>query len=58
MYRVMRFITSGQFDAQTHFFNVKVKQAKQRTRNLQGGTSEYNVRNMIICTIYCELILF
>jgi hypothetical protein len=46
LYRVMRFTTAGQFDPQTHSFIVKVKQAKQRVRNQQNATSEYNVRNI------------
>jgi len=44
LYRVMRFVTTGQFDPQTHSFIVKVKQAKQRARNWQGGVPEYNVK--------------
>ncbi len=44
LYRVMRFVTTGQFDPQTHSFTVKVKQAKQRVRNWQGGALEHNVK--------------
>lgn len=45
----MRYVTTGQFDAQTHSFNVKVKQAKQRLRHLQGGAPEYNVKKFVLC---------
>lgn len=49
LYRVMKFITGGRFDSQTHSFTVKVKQAKQRVRNWQAGATEYNVRKMFDC---------
>lgn len=50
LYRVMRFITTGTFDPQTHSFTVKVKQVKQRVRNWQGGAPEYIVRRTSIGT--------
>ncbi|CAF3545026.1 unnamed protein product [Rotaria sordida] len=42
LYRVMRFVTTGHFDPQTHSFTAKVKQAK-RLRNWQGSAPEYNI---------------
>jgi hypothetical protein len=44
LYRVMRFVTTGHFDSQTHSFTTKVKQTKQRQRNSQGIAPEYSVR--------------
>ncbi|CAF3362603.1 unnamed protein product [Rotaria socialis] len=41
LYRIMRFVTTGDFDPQTHSFTVKVKQAKQRVRHWQTGAPEY-----------------
>lgn len=39
----MRFVTTGNFDPQTHSYTVKVKQQKQRIRQWQGGVPEYIV---------------
>ncbi len=45
LYRVMRFVTTGQFDPHAHSFTVKVKQAKQRMRNWQNDLPEQIVSN-------------
>jgi hypothetical protein len=43
-YRVMRYITTGEFNPQTHSFTVKSKQMKQRLRNWQNGAPIYTVK--------------
>jgi hypothetical protein len=43
-YHVMRYITTGQFNPQTHLFTIKSRQAKQRLRNWQNGAPTYTVR--------------
>lgn len=48
LFRVMKFISGGKFDGQTHAFTVKVKQAKQRTRNWQTTAAEHIVRNQLM----------
>jgi len=47
LFRVMRYITTGQFNPQTHSFIVKMKQAKQRLRNWQNGAPEYTVKKTV-----------
>jgi len=42
----MKYITTGEFNPQTHLFNVKVKQTKQRLRNWQNGAPEYTVKRL------------
>jgi hypothetical protein len=46
LFRVMKYITTGEFNPQTHLFNVKVKQTKQRLRNWQNGAPEYTVKRL------------
>lgn len=43
LYRVMRYITTGEFNPQKHTFTVKSKQLKQRLRNWQNGAPIYTV---------------
>lgn len=45
LFRVMKYITTGQFNSQSHSFTVQMKQPKQRLRNWQNGAPEYLVRN-------------
>jgi hypothetical protein len=47
LYRVMRYITTGEFNSQTHSFTVKMKQVKKRLRNWQNGGPELTVKEMI-----------
>jgi hypothetical protein len=44
LFRVMRYITTGEFHPQTHSFIVKMKQMKQKLRNWQNGAPEYTVK--------------
>ena len=60
LYRVLGFVTNGQFDSQTHLYNVKIKQAKQRVRHWQNTAQEYSVRNKslekyfyFVCLFFC-----
>ncbi|CAF1300643.1 unnamed protein product [Adineta ricciae] len=41
LFRVMKYITTGQFNSQSHSFTVQMKQPKQRLRNWQNGAPEY-----------------
>ena len=56
-YRVMRYITTGQFNPQTHLFTIKSREAKQRLRNWQNGAPTYTVKLhcqplFILCFIF------
>ena len=42
-YRVMRYVTTGDFNPQTHLFTIKSRQMKQRLRNWQNGAPSYIV---------------
>jgi hypothetical protein len=47
LFRVMKYITTGQFNPQTHSFSVRTKQIKQRLRNWQNGAPEYIVKKIL-----------
>jgi hypothetical protein len=40
----MKYVTTGEFNPQTHSFIVKMKRIKQRLRNWQNGAPEYTVK--------------
>ncbi|UJR21396.1 hypothetical protein I4U23_024486 [Adineta vaga] len=43
LFRVMKYVTTGQFNSQKHSFTVQMKQPKQRLRNWQNGAPEYTI---------------
>ena len=43
-FRVMKYITTGEFNSQTHSFVIRKKQIKQKLRNWQNGAPEYLVK--------------
>lgn len=45
--RVMRYVTTGQFNPRTHVFTIKSKQTKQRLRNWQNGAPEKTVESRV-----------
>lgn len=55
---VTKYLTTGEFQSQTHSFIVKKKQAKQKLRNWQNGAPEYTVNTRCFSLRIIRICLF